>query len=156
MSESAADGVLEVKARFSDADWSAIDARVGWLLVSITDSVNVLLADITGEPLSVTVTVTLEDVPPKASPGVPVITPVVELIEAHDGSPVALKVSVLDGTSVSLALGVLEVNAVFSVADWSAIGASVGAEFTSFTLIVIVLMCDMLGEPLSVTFTSNV
>ena len=71
-----------------------IAASTGAVLVSITDSVKVLLADRLGAPLSVTVTVMLEEAPPSLSPGVPVMTPVDVLIEAHAGSPVALKVSV--------------------------------------------------------------
>jgi hypothetical protein len=85
-------------------------------LVSRTDSVNVWLADITGEPLSWTVTIIVCDVPPSDSPGVPVITPVSELMEAQPGRPEALKVKVFVGISLSLADGVVDVKAVCSEA----------------------------------------
>src|ERR1044072_8401260 len=109
-----------------------------------------------GLPLSVTLTVEVESPGPGASVGVHVKAPVLTSMLAPGGGVSSENASVCVGASESLAVAV-SVSAASSgmVAD-AGPPASTGAEFTSFTWMLIDLVSLSAGLPLSVTLTVNV
>src|SRR5262245_47103853 len=125
----------------------------GALFTSFTVTLNVLVSLKLGDPLSVTRTVTGLVLGPWASVGVQLTTPLPALIVIPAGAPGSkLYVSVLAGTSVSLPLAVT-VKRLPSLTVRSAITASTGALFTSFTVTLNARLALTLRAPLPITRT---
>src|SRR2546425_1205692 len=113
--------------------WLAIAASTGAAFASLTTTLKVLLSLRLGVPLSVTRTVTVFVLALAAPLGFQLSPPLLALMVMPAGTPgFRLYVSVLAGTSASVAVAV-SVNGLSSLTVWSAITASTGALFTSFT-----------------------
>src|ERR1051325_4579579 len=113
--------------------------RAGGLFVSTIVTLKVVLAlRLPGlVPSSVTTTVMLVVVPPNASPGVQVNTPLIESIFAPPGGLDRLNVNLFAGRSGSVALAET-VNGNPSITVWGTIGTGNGDLLTSRTVTVIV------------------
>src|ERR1051325_4432425 len=136
----------------SSTNCVAIRLKTGAVLISVTTTLKLCVADKLGEPSALTRTTTSFVLGPCASVGVQTTTPFVELINMPAGNCNSEYVRAFAGMSASIAAFVI-VNVANSAIVCVATCGSTGAEFTSLTTIVNVFVALSGGVPSSIAFT---